>query len=101
MPKAIIIYDTRKGSTQLMAETIQESMIQAGVKVVAKRISEVDITEFKDYAGVILGSPNYHKEMIGTMKTFLFRLEKAEKKLRVSFVLDTKHHARCKRGPTS
>jgi len=83
MPKAIIIYDTRKGATQLMAETIQESMIQAGVKVSAKRISEVDIAELKDFAGVILGSPTYHKEMIGTMKTFLFRLEKAELKGKV------------------
>lgn len=80
MPKAIIIYETRKGSTQLMAETIQESLIQAGVKTTLKRISEVEIAELKDYAGVILGSPTYTKDMMGTMKTFLFRLEKADLK---------------------
>jgi flavorubredoxin len=80
MPKAIIIYETRKGSTQLMAETIQEGLIECGIKVTLKRISEVEIADLKGYAGVILGSPTYTKDMMGTMKTFLFRLEKADLK---------------------
>jgi flavodoxin I len=80
MQKAIIIYETRKGSTQLMAETIRESMIQSGVEVILKRIAEVDMAELADYAGVVLGSPTYNKDMMGTMKNFLFRLEKVNLK---------------------
>ena len=78
MAKVIIIYETRKGATQLMAETLQESMLQAGIEVILKRISEVELDELPGCAAVVLGSPTYHKDMIGTMKTFLFRLEKAD-----------------------
>ena len=84
MQKAIIIYDTRKGSTRLMAETIQESLQESGVEAVVKRVAEVvDIAELADCAGVILGSPTYNKDMIGTVKNLLFRLEQAELKGKV------------------
>jgi flavodoxin I len=77
MAKAIIIYETRKGSTGLLAEAIQEGLQDSGVNVVLKRIVEVDITELEAYPAVILGSPTYNKNMIESMKTFLFKLEKA------------------------
>jgi flavodoxin I len=80
MPKAIIIYDTRKGTTMLIAEALQEGMKQSGVEVQLKRINEVDVVELADYAGVILGSPTYNKEMMQTMKTFLFKLEQSNLK---------------------
>lgn len=83
MPKAIIIYETRKGSTQTMAETIQETLIECGVKTTAKRVSEIELDELKDCTGVILGSATYNKDMIGSMKTFLFRLEKVDLKGKV------------------
>jgi flavorubredoxin len=83
MPKALIIYETRKGSTELMAETIKEGLGQAGLKGELKRISEVELSELAEYDGVLLGSATYNKDMIGTMKTFLFRLEKVNLKDRV------------------
>ncbi len=83
MTKAIIIFDTRKGSTEALAEAVQEGMKQAGVDVELKRISEVDVAELANYACVVLGSPTYHKEMIQTMKTFLFKLEQANLKGKV------------------
>jgi flavodoxin I len=83
MAKAIIIYETRKGSTKLLAEAIREGMEQSGVKVLLKRIYEVDIAELTDCEGVILGSPTYNKDMIEAMKTFLFKLEQANLKGKV------------------
>jgi flavorubredoxin len=80
MPKAIIIYETRKGSTLRLAEAVQEGLEQAGVKTTVKRISEVNTAELTDYAGILLGSPTYHKNMIEAMKTFLFKLEQANLK---------------------
>jgi flavodoxin len=71
MPKAIIIYETRKGSTEALAEAVREGMERAGVEVQLKRISEVDLAELGDYSCVVLGSPTYHKDMIQTMKNFL------------------------------
>jgi flavorubredoxin len=80
MPKAIIIYETRKGSTQMLAEAIQEGMEQSGVEVSLKRTNEVDAVELAYYRCVIIGSPTYHKDMIQTMKTFLFKLEQSNLK---------------------
>jgi flavorubredoxin len=80
MPKAIIIYETRKGSTQRLCEAVQEGLEQSGVETIIKRTYEVDIAELADYEGVILGSPTYNKDMIGTMKTFLSRLEQCDLK---------------------
>ena len=75
MAQAIVIFESRKGNTQMMAETIREAMAQAGVEAILKRVAEVNLVELPDFAGVILGSPTYNKDMIGTMKIFLFRLE--------------------------
>jgi flavorubredoxin len=83
MAKAIIIFETRKGSTETLAEAIQEGLKQAGVEVVLKRTSEVDAAELANYDCVVLGSPTYHKEMIQTVKTFLFKLEQANLKGKV------------------
>ncbi len=83
MKKSIIIFETRKGSTQLMAETIQESLAQSGIEVALKRISEVELSELAGCTAVLLGSATYNKDMIGTMKTFLFRLEKVNLKGKV------------------
>jgi flavorubredoxin len=80
MSKAIIMYDTRKGNTQLLAEAIQKGMEQCGIEVLSKRIYEVDVSELAGYPCVILGSPTYHKDMVQTMKTFLFKLEQANLK---------------------
>jgi flavorubredoxin len=75
MPKAIIIYETRKGATQLISEAIEAGLKGAGVDVVSKRIYEVDVSELADYDAVVLGSPTYTKDMMQTMKTLLFKLE--------------------------
>ncbi len=80
MPKAIIIYETRKGATKLLAEAIQKGLEGSGVEAHLKRISEVDIEELANYQCVVLGSPTYHKDMVQAMKTFLFKLEQADLK---------------------
>jgi flavorubredoxin len=81
--KAILIYETRKGNTKLLAEAIREGMEQSGVEVLLKRIYEVNIAEVADYPCMVLGSPTYHKDMIESMKTFLFKLEQANLKGKV------------------
>lgn len=80
MPKAIIIYETRSGTTKAMADILQESMKQAGVETAVVRINDVDVDKLADYDGVVLGAPTYHKDIIPTMKTFLFKLEQAKLK---------------------
>mgnify|MGYP001102825233 CR=1 FL=1 len=83
MPKAIIIYDSRTGNTAMMAKAIEEGMKKAGIEVLSKRAINATAEALKDVDAVVLGAPTYHKDMIASMKTFLFEMEKAELKGKV------------------
>ena len=78
MSKALIVYATRTGETQHIADLIGEGIRFSGheAKVVeAKNIkSEADLEGFDAY---VFGSSTYHGEMLQAMKTFLFIAEKA------------------------
>ena len=78
MPKALIVYATRTGETQQIADLIAEGIRFAGHEaevVDAKTIkNEADLEGFDAYA---FGSSTYHGEMLQAMKTFLFIAEKA------------------------
>lgn len=83
MAKAIIIYDSRTGNTEIMAKAIEQGMREAGVEVILKRATKATAADLKDVDAVVLGAPTYHKDMIASMKTFLFEMEKADLKGKV------------------
>ena len=78
MPKTLIVYATRTGETQRIADLIAEGIRFAGHEaevVDVKNIkNEADLEGFDAYA---FGSSTYHGEMLQAMKTFLFIAEKA------------------------
>ncbi len=78
MAKALIVYATRTGETQQIAELIAEGIRfadhQAEVVNVTTIKTENEIEGFDAYA---FGSSTYHGEMLQGMKTFLFLTEKA------------------------
>ena len=78
MPKVLIVYATRTGETQQIADLIAEGIRFSGHEAEvaeAKNIkNEADLEGFDAYA---FGSSTYHGEMLQTMKTFLFTAEKA------------------------
>ena len=80
MAKAIIVYDTRSGNTGLMAKAVEDALKEAGIEVLSRRTVGTTATDLTDADAVILGSPTYHHDMIGSMKTFLFEMEKADLK---------------------
>ncbi len=79
MAKVLIVYTTRTGETQKIAELIAEGIRFCGVETKVKNASEIkkesDLTGFD---AVLFGSPTYHGEMLQGMKTILFLAEKAE-----------------------
>ncbi len=79
MKKFLIAYGSRTGNTKQMAEYIAEGIRISGSEVDLKKISELKKEDdIKGYDGYIFGSPTYHRDMMGSMKTFLFLAEKAE-----------------------
>ena len=78
MKKVLIAYDSRTGKTEKMAASIAEGIRMAGQEAEIKKITQIKSeAELHGYDAYIFGSPTYHRDMIGTMKTFLFLAQKA------------------------
>jgi flavodoxin len=78
MKKVLIAYDSRTGKTEKMAEYIAEGIRFVGHEPAIKKIAEIKSeADIEGYDGYVFGSPTYHRDMIGTMKTFLFLAQKA------------------------
>ena len=83
MAKAIIIYETRTDNTQTIAKAIQDGIKEAGVEVLLKRTAEATADDLADADAVVLGAPTYNHDLFSPMKTFLFKMEKADLKGKV------------------
>jgi flavorubredoxin len=79
MPKALVVYTTRTNQTKKIAELVAEGMRISGLDVQVLNVNEVDQqgTDLTGFDALVLGSPTYHGEMIQAMKSFLFKVEKA------------------------
>jgi len=79
MGKVLIVFASRTGETERIANLIAEGIRMAGNDAVVKNAkelkSEVDLEGFDGY---IFGSATYHGDMMQGMKTLLFMAEKAE-----------------------
>jgi len=64
----------------MMAKAIEEGMKEAGSEVLSKRAINANAEDLTDVDAVVLGAPTYHKDLIQSMKTFLFEMEKADLK---------------------
>ena len=94
MKKVLIAYDSRTGKTEAMAEYIAEGIRISGNEAVLKKITEIkNEKELQGYDGYVFGSPTYHRDMIGTMKTFLFLVQKANLKGKVGGAFGSYTHS--------
>ena len=83
MAKAIIIYETRSGNTEMMAKAIETGLKESGVEVGLKKGARANADDLKDMDAIVLGSPTYVRNLIAAMKTFLFEMDKADLKGKV------------------
>jgi flavodoxin len=78
MPKILIAYASLTGNTEKMAQYIAEGVRFSGCEAVVKNISAIKEANALDgFSGYIFGSPTYHRDMTGNMKTFLFLAKRA------------------------
>lgn len=79
MAKALIVFATRSGQTQNIADLIAEGIRFAGID--AKVVSATQLTKPEDlegYDAYVFGSATYHGEMMQAMKTLLFLVAKLD-----------------------
>ncbi|MBW2616750.1 MAG: FprA family A-type flavoprotein [Deltaproteobacteria bacterium] len=77
MAKALIVYASRAGATQKIADLIAEGIRIGGSEAKVVNVTGVKKeTDLDGYDGYLFGSPTYHGEMMQGMKTMLFLAEK-------------------------
>lgn len=78
MAKTLIVYASRTGQTQNIADLIAEGIRFSGNEAEVKNVTEINKPEdLQGYDGYAFGSATYHGEMIQSMKQLLFLAEKA------------------------
>ena len=79
MAKALIVYATRTGETEKIADLIAEGIRFSGHEAAVIKVTDIKKPEdLNGYDAVVLGSPTYHGEMVQGIKALLFMAEKAD-----------------------
>jgi len=66
--KILVVYDSKTGHTEKMAQSVARGAEAAGAKVLVKRAEAVKMHEFQDADGIIMGSPTYFGQMSSRLK---------------------------------
>lgn len=78
MAKALIVYASRTGETEQIANLIGEGIRFSGMEAKVVKVTEIKSEkDLQGYDAVVLGSATYHGDMMEKMKTLLFMAEKA------------------------
>jgi NAD(P)H dehydrogenase (quinone) len=78
MGKVLVVYATRTGETERIANLIAEGIRMAGSEALVKSAKDVKSeAELQGFDGYVFGSATYHGDMMQGMKTLLFLAEKA------------------------
>ncbi|AEG59463.1 FprA family A-type flavoprotein [Desulforamulus ruminis] len=74
-PKAVVVYDTMWGSTEKMALTLLDTLMEQGVeaKLVKMSISDRNdvIKEILDAKALLVGSPTFNRDFLPSLSAFL------------------------------
>jgi menaquinone-dependent protoporphyrinogen IX oxidase len=76
--KGIVVYDTSYGNTKKIAETIAETLKEAGIEVDLFYVKDVKKLSAKDYNFLVLGSPTKFGTMSLTIRFFLGKAKSEE-----------------------
>jgi len=71
MAKILIIYYSRSGHTEKMANAVEEALREEGVEVVKKKVEDIQADDFLNYDGIIIGSPTYYGTMAWPIKKLI------------------------------
>ena len=79
MGKVLIVFTSRTGETERIANLIAEGIRMASNDAVVKNSKDIKSeAELQGFDGYIFGSATYHGDMMQGMKTLLFLAEKAD-----------------------
>jgi len=72
MPRILVVYDSKTGHTEKMAQAVAKgARLVQGVKAEVKKASETSVKELVEADGIILGSPTYYGLMSARLKSLI------------------------------
>lgn len=69
--KVLVVYYSRTGNTERMANEVGEGVRDEGVEVKIKKAEKTKAKEFLEYDGIIIGSPTYYGTMAWEIKRLI------------------------------
>jgi NAD(P)H dehydrogenase (quinone) len=72
MTQVLVVYDSRTGNTERMAQAVADgAKMVKGTKVVVMKVDDAKNSDLVDSDAILIGSPTYYGNMSGKMKTFI------------------------------
>ena len=71
LAKVLVVYDSKTGNTQKMAEAIAEGARTTGQGITLKNVKEAILKDLEEANGIILGSPTHFGTMSDDLKKFI------------------------------
>ena len=71
MAKILVLYYSRSGHTQKMAELVAEGIDKEGAQAVLKDVQGISAASLPEFDGIIIGSPTYYGSMAAEIKKLL------------------------------
>lgn len=79
--KVLIIYYSRTGNTEKMAQLVGEGVKKESIDVEIKKVADVKPEELLEPQGIIIGSPTYYGSMAAELKSLFDKSLKLHGKL--------------------
>lgn len=82
MSRVLVIYDSRTGNTEKMANAVAEGARSIdGTEVVVRTVDKAKVDDLLGFDAIILGSPTYYGNVSGKLKEFIDKTYKIHGKL--------------------
>jgi NAD(P)H dehydrogenase (quinone) len=79
--KILIVYDSKTGNTEKMAQAVAKGAEKAGVEVAVKRAEQTKLEDLLSADGIIMGSPTYFGQMSARLKALIDESVKVHERL--------------------
>jgi len=94
MGRAVVIYDTKFGNTERLANALAEGLKEQGVEVDCVKVDAVDVGRLAEYDLLLVGGPTHAFGISKPMKDFIKKLKDLDLRGKKAFAFDTKLKSR-------
>ena len=91
MKKAIIIYDTKFGNTEKIAQSLASGMNEQGIEVDCVKVENVQIDRLTEYDLLAIGGPTHGFGTSKPVKDFIEKLKHMDLRDKKAYAFDTKN----------